>query len=107
MQFMIITKAASPPPPEMLLPLNDAMAAWLAEHRGSGKMTHAWSFGGMVGGGGILDVESHEELDAIMLGFPWGPFSTVEVYPLADLDASLAAGRAVAERMMEQLGGQS
>ena len=47
MQFMIITKAASPPPPQMLLPLNDAMVA------------------------------------------------------------SLAAGHTVAERMMEQMGGQS
>ena len=38
---------------------------------------------------GILNVDSLEELDAIMDGFPFGPFSDVEVLPLANLDEAL------------------
>jgi muconolactone delta-isomerase len=41
----------------------------------------------------VVDVDSHEELDEIMAGFPFGPFSTTEVYALSDLDRSLAASR--------------
>ena len=104
MRFLIITKQATPPPPEMLMPLNDAMVAWLDEHRSSGKLTHVWSFAGMIGGGGIADVETHEELDRMMIGFPYGATSTVEVYPLSDLDESLAAARSQFERMMAMMG---
>lgn len=105
MQFLIITKQSIPPPPEMLIPLNEAMVAWLAEHRASGKLVHAWSFSGMVGGGGIVDVASHEELDEVMVGFPYGATSTIEVYPLGDLDKNLASARGVFERMMAMMAG--
>jgi hypothetical protein len=41
-------------------------------------------------------VDSHEELDEIMAGFPFGPFSSIELYPLADLDAGLDSfGKAI------------
>jgi hypothetical protein len=36
-------------------------------------------------------ISPHEELDAIMAGFPFGPFSQVEIYPLADLNSGLDA----------------
>ena len=44
---------------------------------------------GPIAGGGILNVESLEELDAIMAAFPLGPFSNVTVYGLADLEPTL------------------
>lgn len=103
MQFLVITKQSFPPPPEMLIPLNEAMSAWLAEHRASGKLVQAWSFAGTVGGGGIADVASHEELDEMMVGFPYGASSTIEVYPLADLDKNLASARGVFERMQAMI----
>ena len=100
MQFLVITKQASPPPPEMLVPMLDAMSAWVAQHRASGKMIAIWSFAGTTGGGGVLDVESHEELDEIMARFPFAPFSSVEILPLSDLDKSLANGKAFVQEMM-------
>ena len=75
MQFLIITKQSSPPPPEMVIPLIDAMEAWLAKGRADGTMRSSWAFAGTQGGGGIAEVDSHEQLDAIMAGFPFGPFS--------------------------------
>ena len=59
-------------------------------------MEQVWNFAGVAGGGGILNVASLEELDAVMSGYPLSPFSSVEIYPLTDLAASL---QRVKERM--------
>ncbi len=53
-----------------------------------------------IGGGGVLDVESHEELDAIMSRFPFAPFSTIEIIPLSDIDESLAHAKAFVGEML-------
>ncbi len=100
MQFLVITRQRTPPPPDMLLPMLGAMEAWVAQNRASGKAKAMWGFAGTIGGGGVLEVESHEELDAIMSRFPFGPFSTVEVIALSSLDASLANAKAFAQEMM-------
>ncbi len=106
MQFLVITKQVNPAPPEMVLPLFDAMQAWVAEHRASGKMKSVWAFAGTPGGGGVLEVDSHEELDAIMVGFPFQPFSSVEIIALSDIDKSLEAAKGAIQRMMGMLGGR-
>jgi muconolactone delta-isomerase len=104
MRFLIVTTGREAGPPEMAMPLLQAMRAWLAEHRASGKLVDVWSFAGSIGGGGIVEVESHEELDAIMAGFPYGQTSHVDVYPLADLDASLDNLEASIVQMMQAVG---
>lgn len=104
MKFLIVTKSREAPPMEMALPMLQMMQGWVAEHRGSGKLLDTWSFAGTVGGGGILEVDSHEELDAIMTGFPFGQTSDVTVYALADLDAALAGAMANIQAMMEGAG---
>ncbi len=100
MRFLVITKSSGPAPPDPSLV--DAMNAWLDEH--DEKMEQSWSFAGLNGGGGILNVESLEELDDIMAAFPFGQFSTVEVYGLADLSRSLENLRTLMSRMAEQAG---
>lgn len=100
MQFLVITKQASAPPPEMVIPLIDAMTGWLAQHRASGKMKATWAFAGTNGGGGVIEVESHEELDAIMARFPFAPFSSIEILALSDIDQSLASAKAFVQEMM-------
>jgi muconolactone delta-isomerase len=100
MQFLVITRQSSPPPPEMLVPMIGAMEAWASQLRASGKAKAMWSFAGTNGGGGLLDVESHEELDEIMSRFPFGPFSHVEIIALSSLDAGLANARAFVQEMM-------
>jgi muconolactone delta-isomerase len=84
----------------------EGMKAWLSEHRGTGKLEDVWSFAGIVGGGGILNVDSPEELDKIMIGFPFGQTSQVEIYPLADLDASLEATAAQMQMVAELAGNE-
>ena len=100
MRFLVLTEGRNPVPPEMAMPMMDTMDAWLAEHRASGKLEDVWSYAGRPGGGGILNVDSHEELDAIMVGFPFSQTSSVSVHALADLDASLANSRKQFAAMM-------
>jgi len=100
MQFLIVTRQSTPPPPEMLMPMLGAMDAWVAQVRASGKTKALWAFAGTAGGGGVLEVDSHEELDAIMSRFPFAPFSTIEIIALSDLDASLANAKAFFGEMM-------
>lgn len=51
-------------------------------------------------------MDSHEELDAIMVGFPFGPFSTIEVVALSDIDQALAGAKVAFQQMMEMMGGK-
>ena len=89
MRFLVLSVSREALPPEKVRSLIGAMRAWLAEHRAAGKLVEDYSLAGRSGSCRILDVESHEELTAVMAGFPFGPFSDIEVYPLSDLDAAL------------------
>ncbi|NND74493.1 MAG: hypothetical protein HKN44_05755 [Ilumatobacter sp.] len=104
MRFLIVTNSREAMPAEMALPAMHGMQAWLAEHRASGKLEHVWSFAGKTGGGGIANVETHEELDAMMAGFPFGQTSDIDVYALADIDTSLDASIHAISMMMEAVG---
>jgi muconolactone delta-isomerase len=89
----------------MALPLFEGLSGWANEQSAKGKMEQIWSFAGLQGGGGILNVESLEELDAIMITFPLGPFSKTEIYPLVDLEPSLERVREAIKAMMPPSGG--
>ena len=106
MQFLVITRPSTPPPPEMLMPMIGAMEAWVAQNRASGKAKAVWGFAGTKGGGGVIEVESHEELDAIMSRFPFGPYSTIEVIALSDIDESIANAKAFVQEMMAGMASQ-
>ncbi len=67
----------------------EALLGWAQKYRASGKLERMWNFAGLQGGGGILNVDSHEELEAIMNEFPLGPFMEIEITPLSDLDKAL------------------
>ena len=94
MKFLVVTKSREAMPPEMALPALQMMKKWVAVNRASGKLVDTWAFAGTLGGGGILDVETADELDAIMGKFPFAGTSSVEVYPLTNMDDALDRGEA-------------
>ena len=98
MRFLIITKPKHLVPPEMLERLIDAMGPWRSKC--AGKIEQAWGFAGIAGGGGIANVDSLEELDAVMAEFPFGVTSDIEIIPLVDLDASLQRMKQFLEAMV-------
>ena len=105
MRFLVHTSSKHPIPPEMVPSLIDAMTEFANKYTESGKLEDVWSYGGLAGGGGIANVDSLEELDAIMLEFPFGPFSDVATFPLVDLQGSLQRQRVVFQAMMGSGGG--
>jgi muconolactone D-isomerase len=48
-----------------------------------GKWVHLWRIAGQYSNISVLDVESHDELHAILSGLPLFPFMEIEVTPLA------------------------
>lgn len=104
MKFLVVTRNREAGPPEMAMPLLQGMRVWLAEHRASGKIAEVWGFAGTTGGGGILEVDSLDELDAVMSGFPYAQWSHVDIYPLSDLDAALDRNEAYITQMMQAMG---
>jgi muconolactone delta-isomerase len=86
----------------MALGLIEAMRAWVKRYTEAGKMELSWALAGRPGdGGGILNVDSHEELDRIMNEFPFQFVSTTQVQPLADLTASLDTSVQVIQAMAQ------
>jgi muconolactone delta-isomerase len=93
MRFLVTTTTQFPIPPEMAPPVMDGMIAWFNKYTQSGKIETGWSDAGRRAGGGILNVDSLEELDAILTELPIGPFSEVEVQPIVDLLDSIERGK--------------
>jgi muconolactone delta-isomerase len=103
MKFLVTSKPRFQIPPEMIGPILDAFTAYVNQYTESGNIQESWSFAGVQGGGAILNVDSHEELDAIMTELPIAPFSEIEIYPLVDLHESLQRGRQVVQARMEAM----
>ncbi len=99
MRFLVITKNVHPVPMELFGMLVEGLQQWADTHLASGKIEQTWSFSGQPAGGGILNVESHEELEEIMTGFPFGNWAETQIIPLSDLHRSIAGMRQAAERM--------
>ncbi|MBI4333313.1 MAG: hypothetical protein HY673_18770 [Chloroflexi bacterium] len=90
MRFLVTCKTKFPMPPEAAAGLADAMVGWSEKYLKEKKMEQVWGFAGVWGGGGILNVNSAEELDAIMIEFPFGPFVDIECYVLSDLKMAMS-----------------
>ena len=99
MKFLVTTSVKFQMPPEAAPRIMEALSAWAAKYRGNGKMEAVWANAGRAGGGGILNVESLEELDAIMLEFPAAPFSDIQVVPITELQGSLKRSKEMFEAM--------
>ena len=89
MRYLVTSTSQFQVPPEHASELMDALHRWERKYRESGHIEQAWANAGGDGGGAIVNVSSHDELDAMMVEFPLSPFSRIHVQPLADLHASL------------------
>jgi muconolactone delta-isomerase len=103
MQFLIISNPKFQPPPEMLGAIMDGFVAFLTKYKESGNIRESWSFAGRVGGIALIEVDSHEQLEAIMAENPIAPFAEIEIHALVDLVESVKMGRQVAQARMEAM----
>ena len=102
MRFLVIAKNRTPLPPGLAVPLLEAMERFVDTGLENGTTEQVFSLAGYAGGGAILNVESHEQLDTIMSQYPLGPFSNTEVYALGDLHHSLAESKKAAQQITAQ-----
>ena len=61
------------------------------ELMGSGKWRHIWRVAGRYANVSIFDVESNEELHALLSGLPLFPYMDVRVTPLATHPSDIRA----------------
>lgn len=103
MKFLLVSQPRFQVPPEMALPILDAFSAFLSKYTESGNIQESWSFAGVTGGAGIFEVDSHEELDAMLAESPLLPFSDIAIYPLVDLQESIQRSKQIAKARMEAM----
>ncbi len=99
MRFLISSKPKFPVPPEAVAALLAAMGQWVQKHSSSKKMEQIWGFAVGGGGGGILNVASHEELNAIMAEMPFSLFSDTDVQPIIPIEVGLKSFDDAVKRM--------
>jgi muconolactone delta-isomerase len=89
MRFLVVANNRGPVPPDMAIGLFESFSAWLKKYTANKKIEQAFGFAGEQGGGGILNVDSFDELNAIIAEWPLNPFSQIDVHPLMDLQTSI------------------
>jgi muconolactone delta-isomerase len=89
MRFVVIDRGAKfPLPPEQMPALWPQFVAWRERYRD--RMESFEFFIGGGGGFGVVNVDSAEELQQMLIEYPFTMVDEVEVRPIADGDASLA-----------------
>jgi muconolactone delta-isomerase len=78
------------------------MRNWTKQDLANKKAEQMWGFACVPGGGGILNVASIEELDAIMSEFPFRQFSDTEICALTDLEQALVNSSKARQKMIRR-----
>ncbi|MBI4322584.1 MAG: hypothetical protein HY675_29180 [Chloroflexi bacterium] len=106
MRFLVIANPKHPVPLELAVGLSDAMVGWLTGLQERGKIETKFGYTGVPGGGCILNVDSAEEANSIIMQFPFGPFSEVQVHAVVDPIESVKQYKQLAQAMMPPGGGR-
>jgi hypothetical protein len=99
--LVIVEPGPVGPPPDQLLGLLQAFAAWRDKWRGRMEMFEF--FAGRGGGWGLFDADDLE-LSQAMMEFPFTPFSSIQVHPTVDGDDALARLTQTTKEMLAQMG---
>ena len=100
MKFLITVTPmrGAPFPPQMVAGLLTAQRQWLRDRVADGTLECVHGF--VTGGGiGVATVDSHEEINALLLNSPGFPISEFEVTALADADTVIGNAVTALERI--------
>jgi muconolactone delta-isomerase len=101
MKFLVRTEPKHQAPPEMVPGMIDGLIAWAEANED--KLDSIWSLAGKQGGGGIVSVKSLEELDQLMITFPFGPFYEIAIDPIVELGHSMDRVKTHVSNMLAQM----
>jgi muconolactone delta-isomerase len=105
MKFLVIvTPRQVPLPPGVIADLLEAQKAWLNEQIANGTLE---SVHGIVGGAGvgIANVDSHEQMHALLVSSPAFPLADYDVRAIGDFAANIDAGVASLRRAASMMPG--
>ena len=100
--LVIVEPGPVSPPPDALVPMLEAFAAW--RERWRPKMEAFEFFAGRGGGWGVFNTDD-TELSQAMMEFPLMPFSSIQVHPTVDGDDALARLTETIKGMLAQMAG--
>ena len=97
MRIFVMSQPRFPVPPEQLPALTQGFVAWREKYR---SVTESFEFfAGNNGGFGVLNVPDEATLNQIMIEYPFGPFSELDIRPVIDGDKGLAQFQAALQAM--------
>ena len=90
MKFLVLASPGPiPAPPSVMAEALKAFKEWMADQMKAGVVDCAFGFAAGGGGCGIVNASSGEELQALLVGSPLGPFSTFDLKPWADFNSGI------------------
>ena len=101
MRVLIMSRQKFQVPQEQFAPIMAAFAAWRERHRPIMETFDFFVAGG--GGCGIVNAPDDATLARMMMEYPWGPFSDVQLHLLMDGDIALTQWL---EMLQQQAGAQ-
>lgn len=101
MKFLVTQRRRDgvPVPPEAIAGLLHAQSDWLDEKVKNGTFDAAYGLPQGGGGLAIVNADTAETLNEILADSPLFMVTNIEVQPLADVHATLAAGANALQRM--------
>lgn len=99
MKYLVLGRNKDMVPPEAAAGILDGASAWAKKYTENGKLEAVWALAGVQGGGEILNVDSNDEVDAIMAEFPLGPFTKMEVFPIVDFNEAMQRAKQAVQAM--------
>ena len=83
---------------QMVVPSLEQLAQWEQEGR-----IHGGGYAGASAAVFVMDTDSPEEVDQLVASLPYFPLVKVDVKPLVPTSALLERGRAIGQRLQEQV----
>ena len=100
MRIVVISRPRFPVPPDQLPALIQGFAAWRERYRSISESFEFFAGGG--GGFGVVNVPDEATLNQMMIEYPFGPSSELEIRPVLDGDKALAQWQAAMQAMAAQ-----
>ena len=104
MRYLVIAEMerTAPMPPDQLLELVIASLEAFVAHEKAGKVITCGIFAGRPGGFGVVEAESHEDVDGFVRSLPFWGLVDWEVIPLVSMEKRLQIDKEDLARMKAQ-----